>query len=524
MLPSKIVKILIPILFVLLAVLLLCRPLDQDNILFSGDIGFVFSVAEGIVNRLEVPLLGPSSHIGGRHLGAWYFYLVAFFYFITQKSVLLTVYCMIAVKVLALFIPLYLYSSLIISKKYDYIISVVAGFILILTCCNQQFAPLRMPWHGADLIIGSGILMTGIYYWVFRGQVGVFLLSSSLAFQLHFGFGPSVAAAAICGILIKPFCPLNNPSVLFNRICIVLTFFIWIPFVVFLIKYSALSPFASITSGHLHQETDFFKVLISNLHTLFAESVTLHRSYISRGWTLIATILLIVIAIKRSLIAQNLRIIATIICLCILPIIFTLILASILGQDLDSYIWFTSYSSIMILQALVCGLIFSCLSTRFLNNIFCSMLFLLLIKVVYFEWNHKYTNPYPIFNTIPGVKALVSVVQQQSGKSGYPFSIKGKDSIAGSESAGYFFLGPQYYPFHDTSNRFPELSSFRDRADKDTAKLLITDKLQFDQSYIRPWQRRGWKINQSEVVNVNIVSDATPEVNVVSLNLTTLAR
>lgn len=211
------------------------------SIQFTEDIGLSLAVGDEIRDG-HLPLLGPPSHTGGRHLGPIYYLYVAGAETLGGGDPYRTVLVFSILKVLAILLCSYATTRLV-PKSYR-----SHAFIgSVLCACSIAFVDvLRNPWHPHLLLITGTIFLLAFIEAIQRGPklVGVYLLAATVLLQTHFASAPLILAYSLVlfGAFLKKEVILRQLSKdllkgLVSPIWLpVLLLLLWLPAIIFEIK------------------------------------------------------------------------------------------------------------------------------------------------------------------------------------------------------------------------------------------------------------------------------------------------
>ncbi len=157
--------------------------LDSNHTFFANDQALTFSVVHQM-NLGEVLLAGPPSHVGGRHMGPYYYWLMSLFQMIGGGGALGAIFVSAAVTGLAvLAIGLYVGRGRCLS--------LVAVFLV---ACSGYLDTIRIPWHPHILLILSALFLWSTKRFFEQGltELGWWAFSGSILAQTHSAAGPFV--------------------------------------------------------------------------------------------------------------------------------------------------------------------------------------------------------------------------------------------------------------------------------------------------------------------------------------------
>ncbi len=173
------------------------KNLTPENIVFTEDISLSFAVADHILDGGTL-VLGPPSHIGGRHLGPigyWYAVLALWLGGGTYGAILV----LSALEILAFF------AIALLARKISDQTNWWATIGVLLTALAVQYNYiLRIPWQNHFTLVMSILFLFGSYSVLKNGwrSFSFFLLSSSLLVQFHYSTIPFVAGMGLVVIYV----------------------------------------------------------------------------------------------------------------------------------------------------------------------------------------------------------------------------------------------------------------------------------------------------------------------------------
>ncbi len=231
--------LLVPCVLVLLS-------LKPNQIPFTEDLGLSYAVARAELEG-EIPLLGPPSHRGGRHLGGFYYYLLGIAALPFNGEPLRTLQLATAFQLAAI---AFIWAVLRQLKERGATI-----FLSTLLLLPGSLWLLQTPWHGNFCILPMSIFLLACLLFITHGasQLGFLFLTGSLTVLCHFSSAPFVFAAGIttCALSLTRGC-LRELATRANLILFALGAIFWLPFAFFL--FSGADNFAGmlgVVSGSL---------------------------------------------------------------------------------------------------------------------------------------------------------------------------------------------------------------------------------------------------------------------------------
>lgn len=148
----------------------------------------------------DIPLLGPPSHVGGRHLGALYYYYVALTKVCAGGDVYVAVLLQTFLKSVALLASLVLLLALFDLHKLHWPLA----FALLFMFSGSYAWPVRVPWHGNFVVLPSVFFLFCSFHVMKNGLrcIPLFLLSLSFLVQTQLASAPMLlafsAVVALC--------------------------------------------------------------------------------------------------------------------------------------------------------------------------------------------------------------------------------------------------------------------------------------------------------------------------------------
>ena len=145
--------------------------LKPETILFTNDIAVAFAVMQETLSG-EIPLLGPASHLGGRHLGPSYFWFLSLLNLFVGSDPYIIVVCLSILKVISLVLLGYF-----VSKAFKRSLSewIFIGFLISLLGSNH-IEQLRVPWSANYILIPSALTICSCLYVIQKKSILSLLL------------------------------------------------------------------------------------------------------------------------------------------------------------------------------------------------------------------------------------------------------------------------------------------------------------------------------------------------------------
>jgi hypothetical protein len=173
----------------LLYCLLLYRGFTPAQINFENDISQSFSVGKLALEGHNI-LLGPPSHLGGRHLSPVYYWFTAFAELLARGNTYYTIIIMSLYQLIALALSIYLATHFVAKKLRPLVII----FAILSVLAPHYLFEIRCPWHGTFIILPAAIFFFSFYRALKVGWPGVcfMLFAASFLFLTHYGTLPLV--------------------------------------------------------------------------------------------------------------------------------------------------------------------------------------------------------------------------------------------------------------------------------------------------------------------------------------------
>lgn len=181
------------ILAALLAVALLklsCIDLQPSGILFAEDQALWFATAQRLLDG-DFPLLGPPSHVGGRHLGAIVYAVAAGCLLLAQGDLVVATRLLAVLSLVSILLLCLLIQRLVVPSWKWW----SAVIVLTLACSGEMVQVVRTPWHGHLLVLFVMGFMWASHALFTEGvrRAPIYLLTATLLIQTHYAALPLVA-------------------------------------------------------------------------------------------------------------------------------------------------------------------------------------------------------------------------------------------------------------------------------------------------------------------------------------------
>jgi hypothetical protein len=174
--------------------------ISPETIYFNSDFALSLAVTQLGLGGDPI-LLGPPSHIGGRHLGPLYYYLLAFPQLAFGQDVYSIVVFQVVIKVIALIVSLVI-ASWYSLRAHFYFVTVLVTLVFITKVPQVDFL-VQVPWHGNDILLAGVILLFALTLNLARKNNALLFLSSLLALQLHTIVLPLVIAVWVLRLIFQ---------------------------------------------------------------------------------------------------------------------------------------------------------------------------------------------------------------------------------------------------------------------------------------------------------------------------------
>lgn len=170
------------------------------TIFFANDQALSFAVVREFLAG-EPVLAGPPSHIGGRHLGPYFYWWLALPYWLGGGEVLRAVVITSIAQLLSI-IPLFM----LWRRLFPALPWLIGAAGLCFTLSLSYLDTIRIPWHPHLLLPLSTLFLLATFNVLQRGlsAVGPWLLSGSILVQTHIASAPLCAGVA-AAVLVHAF-------------------------------------------------------------------------------------------------------------------------------------------------------------------------------------------------------------------------------------------------------------------------------------------------------------------------------
>jgi hypothetical protein len=222
----------------------LLKDLVPGKVFFTQDLATSFGVAREFLEGQSL-LLGPPSHVGGRHLGPHYYWAVAFGLIVGQGDTYKAIYALVILNLSSLFILIF-----ILTKFFRGLSLYGAVIGLVCTVLGSKFLwVLRDPWHANLVLLFSSVFLLSFYKTLERGKWYFLLMifAGGVLGQMHFSGAPLIIGLGLVAVVsLKKLPQRDSVSKQEKMICIgagVLTLLSFLPLLVYELRYeSILSP------------------------------------------------------------------------------------------------------------------------------------------------------------------------------------------------------------------------------------------------------------------------------------------
>ena len=212
------------------------------TIFFADDSAFALSLGRIVLDG-NLILTGLPSHLGGRHIGPFYLWLVAVVTFLSGSKAYLSILFFSIFKVLATVVLFSFVFKLLAPRKY-----LIPGLFFVFAAIvgSDSLVNYRILWVNNLIPIFVLLQLIALYY-VFKSGIralAAFILSSSLLIQIHLMTAPVILATWICALVSLKFKKhKEEPSALSSKLAITLSlifsFLLWLAPTVYEIFYQS---------------------------------------------------------------------------------------------------------------------------------------------------------------------------------------------------------------------------------------------------------------------------------------------
>ena len=179
-------------------------------------------------------MLGPPSHIGGRHPGPLYYWFVTFVYALSGQDLYISNIIFVICKFVGLFF-LFLTLNIITNNSKNKKLILIALLIVLLS--PLYIKVFRMHWQSNFLFIASSFaFLVTVLFIKYKWQVlGLYIFGLSCLFQSHLSSVPVLAGLGSLGLLVLFFrknyqiLDSKNKVLFFQVLPLVFTTIIWSP-------------------------------------------------------------------------------------------------------------------------------------------------------------------------------------------------------------------------------------------------------------------------------------------------------
>ncbi|MEZ4753202.1 MAG: hypothetical protein R3A13_02705 [Bdellovibrionota bacterium] len=189
------VLLLLAVATLLVAVFLNHTP---ETIFFADDGAFALSLGNIILDG-DLIFSGLPSHLGGRHIGPFYLYLVAGISFLARQDPYLTIFLFSLFKVLTTGILISYLFSFFVPRKY---FSLGLTFVFAAITAGDSVVNFRILWVN-NLISIFVLLQLIVLFHLFqfgKRVLPAFILSSSFLIQIHLMTAPLILVTWVAGL------------------------------------------------------------------------------------------------------------------------------------------------------------------------------------------------------------------------------------------------------------------------------------------------------------------------------------
>lgn len=204
---------------------------------FSEDSGLTWAVTQHGLHG-EIPLLGPPSHIGGRHIGPFFYWHQIAVAFLAGGDPFLTVLMLAVLRVLAIVGLAYLVSK----SAHTPFGAFAGGAAVLVTAINFQLLEIvRAPWQPHELLVTGTLFLWSVSRLLDRPSLSEapwVLLTSSLFVQTHFAAALLILPVLACSFprfILSDRTP--SRGYLYLGVGRVLLILVWLPTMIYFLRY-----------------------------------------------------------------------------------------------------------------------------------------------------------------------------------------------------------------------------------------------------------------------------------------------
>lgn len=442
---------------------------ELGTLFFANDQALSFAVVRQMLEG-NIVLAGPPSHVGGRHLGPYFYWWLAIPYWLADGDVLRTARIASLLQLFSL-IPL----TLLLGKLFPLISRWRLATGLCLTLSLSYLDTIRIPWHPHLLLPLSSLFLLSTLAVHQKGAkaVGPWLLLGSVLVQTHIASAPLVAAVGLVTFvcLILKFHSasdqLRNLVSFFIRFLPWLTALIlsWAPALYYEFYYDQnIARLFGVHGSGTEVPAGLKEAIQSGvlflLHFAFGQMQLFEGGW---AWLVYALILLLSALVVRPQISALLN--STTVTKVPNGGFYLAIAAGFLATafalagfkaPLYEYYW----SALLPVPALLGGAIFAAhldsIKTSRSHTIAALLLLTYALGIYWQNQQHYSYQPFLPYHTAAHSKAVAELAKQQS-QNEERIEIFPRLHAMVSRNAYYYFLGPEYFNAMEVSWKFKEL-------------------------------------------------------------------
>jgi len=270
-------------LLILVFAWIISRQLRPQTLFFLEDQALTLAVSQRLLEG-EVPLVGPPSHIGGRHLGPLVYYLNALALWFGGGDAYAGMLAAALLNLLSLAVVLLTVSMLVFHRRP--LVLFGTGLCLAATRYTDVF---RFPWQSHMLFLPVSLLLLSALLVMRHGArfLPLLVLLSGLCIQAHFSSAPLVIFVVLaCLILLfrrRDFPPVwgiyrHISGARWNAAWLILAALSWIPLIIYEIRYGGAVSGLISGWGSRSGQSGLYTSLVNLVHFL--------RLFIFGDWVL----------------------------------------------------------------------------------------------------------------------------------------------------------------------------------------------------------------------------------------------